>query len=72
MSAIAGNPLLRISPTELQFPMTDYGVHLCLDVTELPEANPLAAHRADFCLELNGVKREMSWEKLFKLMGLDQ
>lgn len=72
MSDIAYHPLLRVNATELQLPAVDYGVHLCLDIRELPQANPLAAHRADFCLEINGQKREFSWGALFKLLKLHQ
>jgi hypothetical protein len=48
-----------------------YGVHVNLD-EGLPSPDPTALHTADFCLEFNGRKVEMSWEQLLKKLGFRQ
>lgn len=48
-----------------------YGVHINLD-DGLPSPHPFALHTADFCIEFNGRRVEMSWEQLLKKLGFRQ
>ena len=48
-----------------------YGIHVNLD-EGLPSPNPMALHKADFCLEFNGRKIEKSWDEMIRLLKLKQ
>ena len=48
---------------------TSYGVHINLD-DGIPTPSAFALHQADFCLEINGRKVELSWPQLCRKLGL--
>lgn len=72
---MSGRPLAPpyvLQPDGFHHPQgSSYGVHINLD-EGLPSPNPVVLHTADFCLEFNGRRVEMSWEQLLKKLGFRQ
>lgn len=71
MSAEALAPLYVLRDGVHRPQRTSYGVHVNLD-EGLPSPDPMVLHCADFCLEFNGRRVEMSWEQLLKKLGFRQ